>query len=368
MRPFANTWRLLMAELTDPVLATGVKCRSTLTGRDVRRVESRAGGTVDMRAAQVAGPSADVLGYPIKRGFSMSYAAAECLWYLSGENRGDWLVPWSAHYEERFAQDDGLCWGAYGPRLMDLPGTTAFTPLETVARELEASPESRQCVAPIFAAKDRDVLCKRPRVRDMPCTLSLQFFVEDGGEVSLVTTMRSNDLWLGFPYDVFCFTTIQRLMAARLGRAPGGYFHQAGSLHLYDKNRPKWSSRTSESEWLESPAAEDRVVSYETTGNHVRSIFSAPFRDNARRALRTIVEHALRYSARSTKADPLQPLPEDRALENEIHHSLVVPYGPIMGDLAWAAVSRRFAVPSDKFACKAIALACRREAEFRADS
>ena len=48
--------------------------------------------------------------------------------------------------------------------------------------------------------------------------------------------MRSNDLWTGFPYDVFQFTAMQILMSMELGLELGSYTHIAGSLHLYERN------------------------------------------------------------------------------------------------------------------------------------
>jgi hypothetical protein len=55
----------------------------------------------------------------------------------------------------------------------------------------------------------------------------------------MIATMRSNDLWLGLPYDVFAFTCIQQMVAAALGVGLGWYQHQAGSLHVYDRNMEK---------------------------------------------------------------------------------------------------------------------------------
>ena len=51
--------------------------------------------------------------------------------------------------------------------------------------------------------------------------------------LQLLTTMRSNDAWLGLPHDIFCFTMIQELVARSLGVELGDYMHFAGSLHLY---------------------------------------------------------------------------------------------------------------------------------------
>jgi hypothetical protein len=54
-----------------------------------------------------------------------------------------------------------------------------------------------------------------------------------------VVTMRSNDLWLGFPYDVFTFTQIQRYLAVMLAVGLGSYTHNVGSLHLYEEHYEK---------------------------------------------------------------------------------------------------------------------------------
>jgi thymidylate synthase len=53
----------------------------------------------------------------------------------------------------------------------------------------------------------------------------------------MFTAMRSNDVFLGLPHDVFCFTMIQELVARTLGLELGVYKHAVGSLHLYGQHR-----------------------------------------------------------------------------------------------------------------------------------
>lgn len=55
----------------------------------------------------------------------------------------------------------------------------------------------------------------------------------------MTTYMRSNDLWFGFPYDVFQFTCMQILMSMELELELGTYTHIAGSLHLYERDYRK---------------------------------------------------------------------------------------------------------------------------------
>jgi thymidylate synthase len=52
------------------------------------------------------------------------------------------------------------------------------------------------------------------------------------------TTMRSQDLWLGFCYDIFTTTILQELLAGWLGAGLGSYRLSIDSLHLYDHDVP----------------------------------------------------------------------------------------------------------------------------------
>jgi len=52
----------------------------------------------------------------------------------------------------------------------------------------------------------------------------------------LITNMRSNDVHVGLPHDVFCFTMLQEIVARSIGVELGTYKHVVGSLHLYDRN------------------------------------------------------------------------------------------------------------------------------------
>lgn len=55
----------------------------------------------------------------------------------------------------------------------------------------------------------------------------------------MLTSMRSNDAWLGLPHDIFTFTMLQELVARSLSIELGEYKHAVGSLHLYDKDHEK---------------------------------------------------------------------------------------------------------------------------------
>lgn len=166
---------------------------------------------------------------------SPEYGAGELFWYLSGKRSGDAIKAYAPSYE-RFLTD-GNALGAYGHRWKEQDA------LRRVFQILSKAPHSQQCVItcwnPSFPYTDLDHAHYRD-IPDIPCTLSLQF-IRAGDCLNLVATMRSNDAWLGLPYDAYCFTTLQKIFADALGLQYGWYQHQAGSMHRYSRDADKIS-------------------------------------------------------------------------------------------------------------------------------
>lgn len=184
------------------------------------------------------GPMREIVGYTAEinpdanmvvspaREASPRYAIGELFWYLHGSRSLSFIKHYAPSYG-RFSDDGSTLHGAYGWRMKSL--TSANSAILRVIELIRRDSWTRQAVIPIYEAHDSFVTSK-----DIPCTLSLQFILRD--ELDCVCTMRSNDVWLGMPYDVFCFTSIQRIIADALGVATGVFYHRAGSMHLYEKN------------------------------------------------------------------------------------------------------------------------------------
>lgn len=162
------------------------------------------------------------------------YAVGELLWYLSGSNDLKDISKYSKVWE-RMSDDGETLNSAYGYRIFTKYG---FNQLEYVEEALRRDAFSRQAVIHIKDAIDY----REHPTKDVPCTLTLQFLVRNG-KLNLTVHMRSNDLWTGFPYDVFSFTAFQIILAFRLGLDIGTYTHTAGSLHLYERNYIEWKKR-----------------------------------------------------------------------------------------------------------------------------
>ena len=149
----------------------------------------------------------------------------ELCWYLAKSKELSFISYYIPRYKE-FADGDEL-FGGYGPRLFAWRG---LNQLHNVLEVLAHKQDSRQAVIQLFDAPD--IVGDHG---DVPCTCTLQF-ASRGGKLHLFTNMRSNDVFLGLPHDVFCFTMLQEIMARTLSIELGTYKHAVGSLHLYDQD------------------------------------------------------------------------------------------------------------------------------------
>jgi thymidylate synthase len=168
-------------------------------------------------------PQRRLVNIPPARILNPAFAVAEAMWILSGSDDS-----WIHDYNDSLRQftDDGVLMGAYGPRMRRWDGQV--DQLDQVRQLLLRDPDSRQAVIQLFNPS-RDFRGHR----DVPCTLGYRFYLREG-RLHMHTTMRSQDLWLGFGYDVFAATLLQELLAGWLGVQLGEYHHHVDSLHLYE--------------------------------------------------------------------------------------------------------------------------------------
>ena len=151
----------------------------------------------------------------------------ELCWYLAGTDDINYITYYLHDYEDY--REGDVVYAAYGPRIFNWNGIDQFA---TVASLLMKKNTSRQAVIQIFDA--RDIVDYHAHV---PCTCTIQFSIREGA-LNAFTSMRSNDISLGFPHDVFAFTMLQEILAHILGVDLGTYKHAVGSLHLYDRDEP----------------------------------------------------------------------------------------------------------------------------------
>lgn len=180
------------------------------------------------------------------RNTSTKYLLGEFIWYLSAQNTVDAITPY-AKFWDNITNPDGTVNSNYGHRLFGehqstlvpakYKGSQGQSQWMNVVEILSKDKESRQAIVNIHVPQDRWAGNK-----DVPCTLALQFFIREE-RLHLITSMRSNDIILGFTNDVFQFTMLQEALMLQLReKYPslelGNYYHNAGSMHIYERHFP----------------------------------------------------------------------------------------------------------------------------------
>jgi len=199
--------------------------------------QSERGFISESRDGQVAGefinaitiiddPTRNLVTSPLRK-MPMRYAVGELLWYLSGSNKLQGIQNFTSAWD-RMSDDGEHVNSGYGHKIQHFYG---FDQYEHVKKLLQVDPLSRQAIIHIKNASDEPS-------KDTPCTISLQLLIRDN-KLHMTAYMRSNDVWMGVPYDMFAFTCLQMKMAMELEVGIGTYTHIAGSLHLYDRYLPK---------------------------------------------------------------------------------------------------------------------------------
>lgn len=201
------------------LLDTVVLCGNIISPRGQDTIECMGYQTVvEMESPIVTIPN---------RKINYRFMAAEAYWILTGQQGLDELTPYCARMKD-FSDDGRTLSGAYGPRFV--------SQARYVASQLVTDNATRQAVMTIWERNPRPS-------KDIPCTVSLQWLLRNN-YLHCIAHMRSQDVWLGWPYDTFTFTamTLYIIGAMReLGYATpihlGKLRTMVGSQHLYDRDR-----------------------------------------------------------------------------------------------------------------------------------
>lgn len=186
---------------------------------------------VDMMGPVVTAPG---------RKLSYQFMGAEAYWILSGDDRVETIAPYNKRISE-FSDDGVRFFGAYGPKVV--------AQLPYIVDKLLEDSDSRQAGLTIWRESP-------PKTKDVPCTVAMFFALRQKRQGVLGLNshvfMRSNDVWLGTPYDVFNFSAIAWHVCGKLNKIdrdsdedrspsgapiePGTLYLTAASSHLYKEH------------------------------------------------------------------------------------------------------------------------------------
>lgn len=185
-------------------------------------------------------------------------AIEELLWFMRGDtdsailkNKG--VNIWNGNSSREFLDSRGLYdyregvigasygfqWRFFGAKYsqafadtsrIDRSKVGGFDQLQYIIKELRDNPYSR-----------RALMCywNPPELSKMalpPCHFSCQFYVEDEKYLNCHFTMRSNDLFLGNPFNIFSYAVLTYIIAAKCDLLPGDLVYTGGDVHIYQNH------------------------------------------------------------------------------------------------------------------------------------
>jgi len=165
---------------------------------------------------------------------ALRYAVGEFCFFITGRNDLAMIEHYSKFWS-RISDDGKVVNSAYGKRLFIDENAHGARALQYALGTLEQDMFTRKAVLPIYHVNDSH------ESNDNPCTMFLQLVIRDS-KLSCHAFMRSNDIWLGLPYDMFFFTLVQEIALVYLREECypnlqiGPYYHHAVSMHLYERD------------------------------------------------------------------------------------------------------------------------------------
>jgi thymidylate synthase len=170
------------------------------------------------------------------RKFNPYFAVVESAWVLSGNNKLEELEKIISGYGQ-FSDDGSILNGAYGYRMRNF---FEIDQLEELIKLLINNPNTRRAVITLYAPDD----LSNNESLDIPCNTTLYFKIRNG-KLDITVINRSNDIFLGIPYNVFLFSVVLRYVAHRINVSIGVQRHFTDCLHLYEKHIDKVKDITS---------------------------------------------------------------------------------------------------------------------------
>jgi thymidylate synthase len=181
------------------------------------------------------------------RKFNWKYFAGELAWYISKDNRIDFINNFSTFWSG--LTDTGRINSNYGTILLDvhpsqkdanfdgsgIPGKAYHSQLEWAYNSLKKDKDSRQAVAflncPYYQYEGN---------RDFVCTMYLNFWIRHD-RLDMKVQMRSNDIFFGLSYDAPWFSLVHQSMYLELKKIYpelklGMYYHTADNIHYYERH------------------------------------------------------------------------------------------------------------------------------------
>lgn len=159
---------------------------------------------------------------------NLEYFAKELAWYVKAD-KNDISITEHAGIWKDMLNDDGTLTSNYGYLLWGYE----TAPLRRVIAELRTDQDSRRAIAHINKPEHF-----REGIKDIPCTMLLQFMIRSGN-LHTAVYMRSQDAVFGLRNDLPFFWFVAEIVAKALGIETSQLYLTVGSFHVYERHWQK---------------------------------------------------------------------------------------------------------------------------------
>ncbi len=169
----------------------------------------------------------DMKYYPVTlaRPMYVKTGAAELAWMLSGTKSTTWLKKYTKIWNSFETGTDELE-TAYGVRWKQ---TFGVDQIANIISKLKADPTSRQQILLSWDPTVDNVVT----ATNVPCPFVAVINIINN-KLNIHLTLRSNDVYLGLPYDVMVYTLLGQALAKQLDIKVGELFYSIAHMHLYE--------------------------------------------------------------------------------------------------------------------------------------
>ncbi|OQA52123.1 MAG: Thymidylate synthase [candidate division WS2 bacterium ADurb.Bin280] len=158
----------------------------------------------------------------------------ELLWFLRGDTNIKYLNDHGVSIWDEWADADGELGPVYGKQWVRWEGADGkkYNQIQQCVDQLKSNPDSRRIIVSAWNVGDLQELIAGKRTAPPACHSFFQFYVQDN-KLSCHLYMRSNDVFLGAPFNIAQYALLTMMMAQVTGLSLGEYIHTNGDVHIY---------------------------------------------------------------------------------------------------------------------------------------
>lgn len=150
----------------------------------------------------------------------------ELLWFIRGGHNTRTL---GSHIWDEWADSDGELGPIYGVQWRGL-GACKVDQLAAVIEGLKTDPFSRRHVVSAWIPDDLDNMALHP------CPVLFQFNMTKEHQLCCSLYMRSGDMFLGVPFDIFEYGVLTHMVARLVGATPWELSVYIANAHIYNSH------------------------------------------------------------------------------------------------------------------------------------